>query len=67
MKRLLLLLIAALALPVQAGIPEKFQNKWMVLLDNEVNTWIMNTEDIDISGGIIRFWVQEFDKENSTG
>ena len=39
----------------------------MVLLDNEVNTWIMNTEDIDISGSIIRFWVQEFDKENSTG
>ena len=71
MKRLLLSFIAALALPVQAGIPEKFQNKWMVLLDNESNTWQMNTEDIDISGDIIRFWVKRYvkesDKENSTG
>ena len=73
MKRFLLPLLAALTLPsvVNAGVPEKFKNKWMVILDNESSTWQMNTEDIEIKGEIIRFlvkrYVKEADKENSRG
>ena len=73
MKRFLLPLLAALTLPsvVNAGVPEKFKNKWMVILDNESSTWQMNTEDIEIKGENIRFlvkrYVKEADKENSRG
>ena len=45
MKRFLLPLLAALTLPsaVNAGVPERFKNKWMVILDNESSTCQMNT------------------------
>ena len=50
MKRLLLPLLAAFALPAMSGIPSSRQGKWTKASEN-VNTgsfWIIDTEDVEL-------------------
>ena len=57
MKRLLIPLLAALALPtaVNAGIPQSKQpSKWVRISDN----YSIDTEDVKVQRGKIRFWVE---------
>ena len=61
MKRLLLApLILSLGLPAHAGIPSKFEGKWMKVDKN----WTIDTEDVQIKNNRIRFWV---DRQASPG
>ena len=54
MKRLLLPILAAFALPTFAGIPEsKNIGKWMKVDQN----WMIDTEDVDIKKSKLRFYV----------
>ena len=60
MKRLLLPLIAAFAFPtvVNAGIPKEFEDRYMVAADGKDSTWLVDTEDIEVKGSVIRLNVQ---------
>ena len=54
MKRFLIPLLAALALPLYAGIREsKKISKWMKIDNN----WTIDTEDVDIKRSKLRFYV----------
>ena len=57
MKRFLIPLLAALALPtaVNSGIPEsKSPDKWVRIDEN----WMIDTEDVEVKSGKLRFYVQ---------
>ena len=57
MKRLLLLLLATLALPsvANAGIPKsRSPNKWVRINKN----WIIDTNDVEIKSGKLRFYME---------
>ncbi len=66
MKRILFPLIAALAIPtaaialpsaVNAGVPESRIGKWVVAIDTPLGKYSIDTEDIEIKGSKMRFWV----------
>ena len=57
MKKFLIHLLAALALPtaVNSGIPEsKSPDKWVRINEN----WMIDTEDVEVKSGKLRFYVQ---------
>ena len=55
MKRFLLApLIIALGTPALAGLPDSITNKWVRI----ESTFMINTEDIDLNGSILRFLVE---------
>ena len=67
MKRLLAISIASAsiaigAIPVFAGVPESesiSKGKWQQVSDN----WFIDTEDVEIKGDQLRFWVERVPTE----
>ena len=60
MKRLLLPLLAALALPnaVNASIPEEFDGRWLQAVKDHRRTFMVDTEDVVMKGTKLRFFVK---------
>ena len=59
MKRLLLApLILSLCSPVLAGIPESRVGKWVLVKDTPLGKHSIDTEDVEIKGSKMRFWVR---------
>ena len=59
MHRLLLApLILALSSPVQAGVPDSLAGKWMQASETPQGIWLIDTEDVDVRGAVLRFWVE---------
>ena len=60
MKRFLIPLLAAFALTsyANAGIPNRFKGKWMKWGSGKVSTIYVDTEDIELKGNKLRFYVR---------
>tara|TARA_Y100001968_G_C19125160_1_gene603887 strand:+ start:112 stop:639 length:528 start_codon:yes stop_codon:yes gene_type:complete len=68
MKRFLLPLIAAIVLPVKAGIPDDLKGKWMIASSSDKAIWLIDTEDVALKGPQIRFYLKRSSNdEGSTG
>ena len=65
MRRLLILLLAVLALPnaVFAGIPQSKSEKWIKINKN----WSIDTDDVDVKNGKLRFYVKRIGTQNEFG
>ena len=59
MRRLLILpLLLGVSSPAMAGVPEKFEGKWMKAIEDHRRSFMIDTEDVEVRGDKLRFNVK---------